>query len=675
MFVITSTVLIMLGLGAATWELNFVGSDEENLYLPATHQIAHVNYISELTHSFAFDNPQLLHGKEVSIWFFSLMQRLLHDTQSLRPLLLTVIAAWALSAVLVFLTAAFYWGQRAGLICYVIFISSFWPYVYVLLVKHQPVGLCLFLAAVFVVQKSGAKRAGMVSFAASGILMAAALHASTVATLYLPLYFAAVYYQCRQFELGWRHVLGACAGAGAMVCYLNYPHVIGGIREFLGYVNASRNINHFAFHQNILRTDLHTPGGWVWVLKYLWLAMPVVFLVYVFAVLYTVIRRQSTVERRETVLMGILSLSPIVLAYASGVAQYGGNYFPCFVGVLTFIGYICRHPEAGRLKGLIRTVLLIHIAVNAFIFFTDVFPSRMASVYLSKTLRTLGVAEISVHADNLLNKYTIGKIQPNLRVQIKAIETIAQANRGYIVVAPVVGSSIYLAMTNRFSDFDQDIYLNELLRRGTLEKYAVASFKAMASSPIWRQEEETLSYRDLVLGQFAGENERKSKLWVLDAERLSADRQKNLPSEDYVHMVKDGVRNAGTKSNLYLYKGVIMHFNGPVRFSQANMRLYKVGNPHDELVMYVYKHDVLGNALAWLPWTKNYASQPISAAVLLNDQAGQVVPFNFVPALELTRGDYHFVIYRTGKDSNEDFYRVYIDESERTKYLNLTAGL
>ena len=54
-------------------------------------------------------------------------------------------------------------------------------------------------------------------------------------------------------------------------------------------------------------------------------------------------------------------------------------------------------------------------------------------------------------------------------------------------------------------------------------KYVVASFKTMASSRIWNQEEELCTYQDLTLGRITDYDRRKGFAWILDAKKLQQD--------------------------------------------------------------------------------------------------------------------------------------------------------
>ena len=100
----------------------------------------------------------------------------------------------------------------------------------------------------------------------------------------------------------------------------------------------------------------------------------------------------------------------------------------------------------------------------------------------------------------------VGCLDPKLAktLNIVSIENVYQADTdGVIILPPVTGDSIYLDVTrNMYNDFDKDIFLNGILKRGILKNYEIKSFDALPSSRIWLHEEEVLSYRAFMLNHF-----------------------------------------------------------------------------------------------------------------------------------------------------------------------------
>jgi len=209
----------------------------------------------------------------------------------------------------------------------------------------------------------------------------------------------------------------------------------------------------------------------------------------------------------------------------------------------------------------------------------------------------------------------------------------------------------------------------------------VIAMDTMATSRIWRQEADVTSYRDLILHQFSQEYLKKSRVWVLDAKKLYQNRDKLPLFREDMEMVMRGVRNIGGVSRNYRYKGLFLHVSDSVRLEQLAFRVYKVGQPHDQLVAYVYKSigdiyqrtDGVGN-LTHVPAAEEFASEPVSADRLSHDPRGEEIVFRFHKPLELSTGDYSIVVYRTGKPSGRDFYRVYVDEGEKELYIR-AAGV
>ena len=102
---------------------------------------------------------------------------------------------------------------------------------------------------------------------------------------------------------------------------------------------------------------------------------------------------------------------------------------------------------------------------------------------------------------------------------------------------------------------------------------------------------------------------------------------------------------------------------------QLTVSLYKVGDPRDHLVAYVYKgfDDI---SRGWRPVSEKFASLPVEASSLTSDSAGTKVSFSFSPGLSLPKGEYHIVIYRTGPASDQDYYRIFVDATERQAYIS-----
>jgi hypothetical protein len=114
------------------------------------------------------------------------------------------------------------------------------------------------------------------------------------------------------------------------------------------------------------------------------------------------------------------------------------------------------------------------------------------------------------------------------QIALPPIENIRQANDGYILIPPLTGKCIYQEC--RLNDFYGDLYFTELFYSKDFSKYVAASFKTLASSKIWTQEEEICTYRDFILRDISREDrEQKGKVYLLDAAKLQREWFSHFP--------------------------------------------------------------------------------------------------------------------------------------------------
>lgn len=698
-------VFIMSALIVLTWGINFWPTDAEVYYLPTAVNLPHFPYISQMHEMYDTEKIKWLHGKEMFVVHTAIFQYLLNDYKSLRPLIMVCILSFGFSGILIFHLIRRYWGAAAGSVCFLLFMTSAWPYVYILFVKHQPLGLFYFLLALFVLQYAVKKE---IWYFFSALFLCLSLYSSTISVLYLPFYLAGfLHFLCSQGIQGRDpkgilkyvlFVLALCVlGFTVPFIYFNYPDIIRNIKGYLAYAAISSRYNHFFYNQPVLRQWVEHPelslrGGWVWVIKYFSLIMPVVFPLYLSAVGYLVVKSFGFAQTNRkyfwtTITILLLSCSPPILAEIKQVAQYGANYFASLIGILMLTGYsVFIFLEQGSYKkwtavsrrlfgGILGALFALHVMANGFMFFKDLYPTRMMTTFLSDALKTMGASKIYTYMNHPSVNNVVGCLSPALteKLGVMGIDNIYQADTdGYIIVPPVTGDSIYLDVTrNTYNDYDRDIFLNDIIRRGVLKDYAVASFDALPSSRIWLHEEEVLSYRALMLGHFKAMDPQKTKVWLLDPKKLWQDAGKNKIRVEYAQLIFNNVRNIGTKSRIYMYDGEQKEVDKLMPLKSFVMRLYKVGSPSDGLVAYIYK--LATDEPVWIPLNKHFQSEVLSAGDISSDPHGEIVSFKFPERLLLKPGPYKIVIYRVGPEDDNNFYRVYMTNPEiAASYMKAT---
>lgn len=681
-WVVLSTFVLGFAFMAATWRMNHWPSDTEVYFFDAARKIPTHTYLSQIHVGFDQERVRWLHGKEIFILSGFVMQYLMNDYETLRPFLFICIWATLLSALLIFCILKEYWNERVGLAGYLIFVTSFWPYIYILFAKHQPLGLFFFLLAVASLFQTSRPTKVLFYYFCSGLFICLALFSSSVSTLYIPYYGAAVLFHIRKksFPDIVRGAGLAFLGFVLVFVYINAPNVAANVKEFLEYVRISGQYNHFFYNQRILQQwfPAHTlaqRGGWEWIFKYAFLMMPVLFSVFLVANVYLIVKRFRSKQKIVPALLIITLcwLSP-VLAEIRQVAQYGANYFSWFPGIIFLVIYalyVFIKEDWEKLKKNAQRILMLsgclifagHIGYNAYMFFTDIYPTRMVTTYLSDKLRELKVdkylytyAEWNPHTYFIVEQLDLFE---NKKIMPVTLDHLPQVQDGYILLAPIGGDSIYNAANSFYLDFDRDVYLNELRRKGNLQDYVVASYRTMASSRIWPHEEEILSYRYLILGHFSPDVIEKGKAMILDGKKLQNDVLKNLPSKEYLYMEEKGIRNIGTKHRTYTFRGYEGMIKKPMKLRKLAFRIYKVGDPTDDVKAYVYRVDEHQDM--WVPHGENFQSRPVSGTKISTSSEGSVVMFDFGSTLDIIPGEYFFIVYRTGPPDDENYYQIFKD--------------
>jgi len=692
-YLIGLSFLITLVLGIAVWDINFWPTDARVYYFDAAIRLPHLEYLSQIHEAVDIEIERIywLHGKEIFILCASMMQWFLNDFETLRPFILVCLMAVGLSSILIYFIARSYWGRGVGLISYFAFTASAWPYIYILFAKHQPLGLMFFLISVVLLQNSGRVKWGGVLWVLTGICLGLSFFSSTTSSLYFPYFFAAfLHFHIKESQespglapLIRRGLIRAgylLLGLFAVLLYVNWPHPLRNLARFFEYVRISSAHNHFFYNQPFLKqwfmhsTVADVRGGVLWILKYFFLIMPVLFPVYLASLGYLVsvaVRRRNRSFSITVGAMILLSLSSPVMAEIAQVAQYGANYFPSLIGIIMLVGFTVpvlgsdeRLRKLSPLKrravtALFAAAALSHGAISAHAFLTDIYPCRMVTTFLSRKIAGLNVPKIYTYQKHSQRNPFVMYLTPSLHdtVRFVPIEYIIQPEKSYILVPPTTGNSIYIASTSTYADFDDDVFLNELIRRGKLKDYAVASFKTLANSRYWLHEEEILSYRSLILGHDFRDNELLGRVWLLDGKKVFDHLKLNIPVMDYLDLHQEGIRKIGTRDRKYVFEGYTGKTKQTRTLTNLLARVYKVGDPRDSLVAYVYRLD--DQQRVWVPFSDHFISEPLPAERISSDPKQGLGVFRFKPPLRLDPGLYFFVVYRTGSSDDENHYRIW----------------
>jgi len=536
LFAVVLTFLLCGALAAATYYINYWPSDSQNPYVPTAAKLFQLNHISDI-HRLPL--PGILrinmHGKEALILGIALMQKLLHDPLSLYPNVLLLIIAVGGSAILIYLITSKILDAETGFIAYLLFFFSFWPYIYVLLGAHQPLSLMNFLLAGFFLLHATHRR---IYYVFSGIFLGTMLFSSPTSPLYFPYYLGLLLYhewpalqKQKNFIKIAMHALFILSGFILAFLFFTFPDPLQSMREYMRFINFSQHGNNFAiYHIYLERFFPASPdfrgAGWIWIIKYFFLIMPVLFSLYWMSAAYLF---KIALQKKHLFLILALSISTPCLVEIIKVVQFGRNYFPWVVGILGLVSfslYEIKHrlsaPSEKKIWRIgIILILTTHVIFNLTVFLKDIYPSRTVTTHIYNWCRQKDIRQLHAYYNHPLNKNIMQFLNnPKYKNKIKfyGIHHIAEASEGYILIPPITGKTIYVEC--RYDNFAEDPYLTELFLSGQLQKYVVAAFPTVATSRIWNMEEEICAYRDLILGQVSAADRQKGYAYILDAKKL-----------------------------------------------------------------------------------------------------------------------------------------------------------
>ena len=395
-FVSAFTLLIVIFLSCTTYYINYWPTDSENPYLPTAAKLFQMPYISDI-HRLPL--PGILkvnmHGKEALILGIAVMQKVFRDTASLFPNVFLLILAVGISGILVYLVTRGLLDNFLGLVAFLLFSTTFWPYQYVIFGAHPPLALMNFLFAILFLQLGARTR---LAYLASGMFLAIMFFSSPTATIFVPYYLG--FWSYRTFLYPRRQSPGEAVGnislltAGASVVFLFFtaPHPIENLKGLDTFINVSKYGNNFAMYHDYLQrffplTKHFRGAGWLWILKYLFLILPVLSSAYLLSAIYLLWQGR---RKRHLLFLLALSLAAPLAVETSQVVQFGRNYFPWLVGILGLVVFTLYDIHERLKDGTFRfpkvifyagtaLLLIAHAATNAFAFFGDVLPTRMAT--------------------------------------------------------------------------------------------------------------------------------------------------------------------------------------------------------------------------------------------------------------------------------------------------------
>jgi len=331
------SIFIILSLSIATYYINYWPTDSYVPYIPSAQKLFKIEYLSHMHNNSPF--PLVMRGKEALILGIAITQRLLNDTKSLFPNIFFLIFTTQISAIAIYLIAKKFFNEHIGFITYLIFVTSFIPYLYTLQGAHQPLVLMNFLLCFYFLKCANKNR--WLNLIA-GVFLGLMFFSSPTAPIFVPYLGALILYlefkkSKRNFT---KHLLinTSLLLPGMITVFLIFtiPDPMHSINSFIKFIEMSQFRNNFRIYHSFLSQYFASEidfrgGGWLWILKYFFFAMPFLFTAYVLGIFYLL---KKTYRNTMLLLLILISLSSPMLIEISRVVQFGRHYFPWRVGII-----------------------------------------------------------------------------------------------------------------------------------------------------------------------------------------------------------------------------------------------------------------------------------------------------------------------------------------------------
>lgn len=531
-------IIVLLAMTAfwiiKTYRINCWPDDSCITYIPAASKLFQLRHLSEM-HALPKDELSKLnmHGKETLILAIAVFQRLLKDTGSPFPNILVLILAFHISAFLLYVLIKKLCDVPSAFFALFVFVTSFWPYQYILLGAHQPLVLMNFLFTAFFWTMPGSRK--FISCLVSGIFFGLMLFSSPTALMYVPyVYIFFEFQRLKGFTLkiSGKAIALFAVGAGTVVLLMTWPDPAGYFEGYKTYVLTNQAANHFQHYQKFLSFDVphmetFRGQGWAWIFKYIILVLPVLFPLYLMGLIYLLM---NSFARPRHILFILVSLSTPLFVETVQACQFGRTYFSWHLGIvltLTYIFYDLRQKvffkaQAKKTLLLLLTGLLAgHCIYNLRLLGSEILPARLSTAFVRQWLDQHHIQSVFVYQNHPRNIF-VADVMNNPKwgnnIKFYSIRSSTEPSQGWILVPPKRGGTIWNNCMDQ--EFTSDPVLNWLYETGNIEKCSVLSVPPIPSSRIWAQEEEICTYLDLMKGTIRNYKDPKSRIYLLDVQKV-----------------------------------------------------------------------------------------------------------------------------------------------------------
>lgn len=322
--------------------------------------------------------------------------------------------------------------------------------------------------------------------------------------------------------IGSSYLLPFFAGFILLFLIFTLPNIKINTKNYLRHILSparktrfEKYVEYFAKRGMNIGRDFRSPL-FHWLTRVSWRVAPIQTLLLISLFLITFIYRTDMTSK---ILVLLASSLPVILGELTRSTRSLRTYSPSLMGIFLFLGYASASlnwPHVWIYLIVATAIIGLH---QFWLFFTDIYPARIAISNLIKELAKYNILEFYTYKTSYNNSFVDALKKKYIIHYINSIDDI---KKGWIIIPPTNSRSPYMEGDPEAldGDYTKDPKLNELLTTRKIDKIATAKFKTLGSSKIWPQEADVATYMDLILKE-VGENERfRGYAWLVNAENI-----------------------------------------------------------------------------------------------------------------------------------------------------------
>jgi len=304
------------------------------------------------------------------------------------------------------------------------------------------------------------------------------------------------------------------------------------LKKHISWLNVTEWASHFRAYDKddqvkIFKHEIpknFRGGGLLWIHKILLLYIPIIYLIFLILGVFLIslfFYNQNFNNLLGFSLIFLLAIFPIFIHEFTKGLKVAKAYFSVLPTLLIFIAYglniILKYNESIYL--ILICIIFLQLIFTIYTLFDDTIPCRTSANKVANFLIKNKIKKIYTY-DNAYNDAFIKAILnifPN-NFEVKYVNSIENLKNEIIFIPNTSSKSLYMESEKyaiKNGDFNEDKFLNLILKNKFKNNKVIKKFKTMGSSKYFVNESEITSYRNLILKQIHDYDRYRGYAWII----------------------------------------------------------------------------------------------------------------------------------------------------------------